>query len=125
MKITSWNVNGIRAAVKKDFVNEFSKSDSDIYCLQETKAQNDQVTTALTEIEGYHLNVHSAVKKGYSGVAILSKEEPIRVATGIGIEEHDLDLGLDARRRFGHLDFELSVSRGGPGREGPGTGCRR
>ncbi len=89
MKITSWNVNGIRAAVGKDFINEFNSSNSDFYCLQETKAQNDQVEKALEEINGYHLSVHSAVKKGYSGVAILSKEQPIQISTGIGIEEHD------------------------------------
>ena len=89
MKLTSWNVNGIRAAVKKDFINEFSSADADIYCLQETKAQDDQVATALADIEGYHLNSHSAVKKGYSGVAILAKKEPIKVSSGIGIEEHD------------------------------------
>lgn len=89
MKITSWNVNGIRAAVGKDFVNEFEKSGADIYCLQETKAQDDQVEKALKDIDGYHLSVHSAVKKGYSGVAILSKEKPLNVTTGIDMEEHD------------------------------------
>jgi len=89
MKITSWNVNGIRAAVKKDFLNELKKSKSDIYCLQETKAQNDQVLEALSEVEEYVISVTSAVKKGYSGVAILSKETPLKVTIGIGIEEHD------------------------------------
>ncbi len=89
MKITSWNVNGVRAAVKKDFLNELKKSKSDIYCLQETKAQDDQVEEALEDAKGYTLSVHSAVKKGYSGVAILSKEKPLKVTRGIGIEEHD------------------------------------
>ncbi len=89
MKITSWNVNGIRAAVKKDFLNELKKSKSDIYCLQETKAQNDQVLEALSEVKEYVISVTSAVKKGYSGVAILSKETPLKVTIGIGIEEHD------------------------------------
>ena len=89
MKITSWNVNGIRAAVKKDFLNELKKSKSDIYCLQETKAQDDQVIEALADVKGYTISVTSAVKKGYSGVAILSKKEPIKVITGIGVEEHD------------------------------------
>lgn len=89
MKITSWNVNGIRAAVKKDFLAEFKKTNADIYCLQETKAQDDQVLEALADIKGYHIEAHQAVKKGYSGVTILSKEEPIKVTRGIGKEEHD------------------------------------
>ena len=89
MKITSWNVNGIRAAVGKEFLKELKKSKSDIYCLQETKAQNDQVEEALKSVKGYQLYVHSAVKKGYSGVTILSKEKPINVSTGIGIEKHE------------------------------------
>lgn len=89
MKITSWNVNGIRAAVKKDFINELISSKSDIYCIQETKAQDDQVAEALEPLEGYHLHSNSAVKKGYSGVAIMSKEAPISVSIDIDIEEHD------------------------------------
>lgn len=89
MKIISWNVNGIRAAVKKDFLAEVERSKADIFCVQETKAQDDQVIEALTDLKGYHINVTSAEKKGYSGVAIFSKEEPISVSTGIGIEEHD------------------------------------
>lgn len=89
MKITSWNVNGIRAAVKKDFLNELKKSKSDIYCIQETKAQDDQVAEALADLKGYHLHSNSAEKKGYSGVAIISKEKPLSVSKDIGIEEHD------------------------------------
>lgn len=91
MKITSWNVNGIRAAVKKNFINEVTESNADIYCVQETKAQDDQVITALEELEGYHIYTHSAVKKGYSGVGIFSKQEAKKVTYGIGIEEHDLE----------------------------------
>ncbi|MDF1694435.1 MAG: exodeoxyribonuclease III [Saprospiraceae bacterium] len=89
MKIVSWNVNGIRAAVKKDFLNEVKKSKADIYCVQETKAQDDQVLEALKDLKGYTINTVSAVKKGYSGVGIFSKEEPLSISTGIGIEEHD------------------------------------
>jgi exodeoxyribonuclease-3 len=89
MKIVSWNVNGIRAAVKKDFLNEVKKSKADIYCVQETKAQDDQVLEALKDLKGYHVNTVSAEKKGYSGVGIFSKREPISVSRGIGIEEHD------------------------------------
>jgi len=89
MKLVSWNVNGIRAAIKKDFVKSFDAMNTDVLCLQETKAQPDQVTEALQEIDDYHIYTNSAVKKGYSGTAILSKKEPINVYTDIGIEEHD------------------------------------
>lgn len=89
MKITSWNVNGIRAAIKKNFINEVHSADSDIYCVQETKAQNDQVEVALSGLEGYHIYTNSAVKKGYSGVSIFSKEEANQVSFGMGVEEHD------------------------------------
>lgn len=89
MKIVSWNVNGVRAAVKKDFLAEVKKSKADIYCIQETKAQDDQVLEALAELNGYEINVVSAEKKGYSGVSIFSKEKPMSVTTGIGIVEHD------------------------------------
>ncbi len=90
MKLVSWNVNGVRAAVKKDFINEFKKSDADIYCIQETKAQDDQVAEALFELRtNYHIYSNSAEKKGYSGVAIISKPEPIAVIPDLGIDEHD------------------------------------
>lgn len=89
MKLVSWNVNGIRASMKKDFVESLNALDCDVLCLQETKAQDDQVQEALAEIEGYHIYSNSAVKKGYSGTAILSKKKPISVTSDIGIEEHD------------------------------------
>jgi len=89
MKIVSWNVNGIRAAVKKDFLNEVKKSKADIYCVQETKAQDDQVLEALKDLKGYKINCVSAEKKGYSGVAIFSKKEPLSITTGIGKKIHD------------------------------------
>lgn len=89
MKITSWNVNGVRAAVKKNFVNEVVDSQSDIYCIQETKAQDDQTLEALAALEGYYISVNSATKKGYSGVCIISKEEPIKVMPDMGVAEHD------------------------------------
>lgn len=89
MKLVSWNVNGIRAVMKKEFPESLDKMQADIICLQETKAQDDQVAVALADIDGYHLYSNSAVKKGYSGVAVLSKEKPIRVVADIGIEEHD------------------------------------
>jgi exodeoxyribonuclease-3 len=89
MRIVSWNVNGIRAAVKKDFKASLEAMQTDVICIQETKAQDDQVIVALADIEEYHLYVNSAVKKGYAGTAILSKKEPLSVRMDMGIEEHD------------------------------------
>lgn len=89
MKIISWNVNGIRAIMKKEFRESFDQMAPDILCLQETKAQPDQVEEAIKEIEGYHKYYNSADKKGYSSTAIISKEEPLSVVNDMGIEEHD------------------------------------
>ncbi len=89
MKIYSWNVNGIRAAVGKAFLEELKSSNADIYCLQETKAQEDQVIKALESVTDYHMYANSAERKGYSGVAILSRVKPISVSKGIGILAHD------------------------------------
>jgi exodeoxyribonuclease-3 len=89
MRLVSWNVNGIRAAMKKDFSASLKSMKTDVLCLQETKAQDDQVMVALEVIDGYHIYKNSAVKKGYSGTAILSKKEPLAVSYDIGIEEHD------------------------------------
>lgn len=89
MRFISWNVNGIRAAVKKNLIGEIENFDADFICFQETKAQDDQVLEALKELEGYHIHTSSAVKKGYSGVAILSKEEPLSMYEGIDEDRHD------------------------------------
>ena len=91
MRMVSWNVNGIRAAIRKDFLQSFESMDTDILCLQETKAQDDQVLEALASLEGYHLFSNSAEKKGYSGTAILSRQEPLAVRNGMGHSEHDLE----------------------------------
>ena len=91
MRLISWNVNGIRAAVKKDFKASLELMQPDVLCLQETKAQDDQVAEALAGIEGYRLYTNSAVKKGYAGTAILSKNEPLSVRLDMGIEQHDLE----------------------------------
>jgi len=91
MKLISWNVNGVRAAVKKNFLEEVKTSAADIYCIQETKAQDDQVAEALADLQGYSLASNSAVKKGYSGVATMSKLEPISTRADIGIAEHDTE----------------------------------
>ncbi len=86
MKLISWNVNGIRACITKGFKETFKKLDADIFCLQETKCQVGQVDL---EFEGYTSYWNSAEKKGYSGTAIFTKQKPIKVTYGIGIEEHD------------------------------------
>jgi len=89
MKLISWNVNGIRAVVKKDFSGSLEHMYPDVLCLQETKAQDDQVAATLERIDGYHLYSNSAERKGYSGTAVLSKIEPIKVSRDIGKAEHD------------------------------------
>lgn len=89
MKIISWNVNGIRAVIKKDFKQQFKDIDADIFCIQETKAQVGQVIESLNWVEGYHIYANHAERKGYSGTALISKIKPINVTYDIGIEEHD------------------------------------
>ena len=87
-KFISWNVNGIRACVTKGFLEAFAELDADIFCLQETKLQAGQIDMPL---EGYYQYWNYAEKKGYSGTAIFTKEEPISVKYGMGIEEHDTE----------------------------------
>ncbi|HWK54611.1 MAG TPA: exodeoxyribonuclease III [Hyphomicrobiales bacterium] len=89
MLLLSWNVNGLRAVMKKDFLPSMLAVNPDVICLQETKAQDDQVREALTELSGYHVYTNSAQKKGYSGTAILSRHEPLDVRNDMGMEEHD------------------------------------
>ncbi len=92
MKIISWNVNGIRAVAKKNFFEDLTQMNPDILCIQETKAQDKQVTETLEKLsETYHIYSNSAEKKGYSGTAILSKEKPLSVSYDIGINEYDTE----------------------------------
>lgn len=86
MKLISWNVNGLRACVQKGFLDFFKEIDADVFCLQETKLQEGQIDL---DLEGYHQFWNYAEKKGYSGTAIFTKQEPLSVSYGIGIEEHD------------------------------------
>lgn len=86
MKLVSWNVNGLRACVNKGFMESFKQIDADIFCLQETKLQTGQIEL---DMEGYHEYWNYAEKKGYSGTAVFSKQEPVSVSYGMGIEEHD------------------------------------
>lgn len=86
MKLISWNVNGLRACVGKGFLDYFKEQQADIFCLQETKLQEGQIDL---ELDGYHQYWNYAEKKGYSGTAIFTKQEPISVQYGLGIDEHD------------------------------------
>ena len=85
-KMISWNVNGLRAAVTKGFLDIFKEIDADIFCLQEIKLQEGQIDL---DLPGYYDYWNYAQKKGYSGVALFTKEKPINVTYGLGIEEHD------------------------------------
>ena len=89
MKVISWNVNGIRAVMRKDFETSFAELNPDILCLQETKAQDDQVKAALAMQGDYELYSNSAERKGYSGTAILTRKKPVQVQNDMGIAEHD------------------------------------
>ena len=86
VKMISWNVNGIRACVKKGFMDYFKDVDADVFCIQENKLQEGQIEM---DLPGYHQYWNYAQKKGYSGTALFSKKEPISVSYGLGIEEHD------------------------------------
>ncbi len=89
IKILSWNVNGIRALHKKGNFFEAFQQEPDILCLQETKAQPEQLTDDILKMKGYHAYFEAGERKGYSGVAIFSKEEPKEIKTGFGIEKFD------------------------------------
>jgi G3E family GTPase len=86
MKCISWNVNGLRACLKKGFMESFVKLDADVFALQETKMQPEQ---AILDLPGYRQYWNSAERKGYSGTAVFSRIEPLAVTYGLGIEEHD------------------------------------
>lgn len=86
MKLISWNVNGIRACVTKGFLDSFQSLDADIFCLQETKCQENQIHL---DLPGYGQYWNYANRKGYSGTAVFTKKEPLSVTNGIGMEEHD------------------------------------
>jgi exodeoxyribonuclease-3 len=89
MKIVSWNVNGIRAVEKKGFLDWVSREKADVLCIQETKAQEEQIPEPVKKVKGYHSYFSSAEKKGYSGVGILTKVEPKEIKKGFGIERFD------------------------------------
>lgn len=101
MKLISWNVNGIRACVQKGFMDFFEEADADIFCIQETKMQEGQLEL---DLPGYYQYWNYAERKGYSGTAIFTKEEPLSYSCGIGIEEHDKE-GRVITLEFGDFYF--------------------
>ena len=121
MKLISWNVNGLRAVLGKNFMEIFASLDADVFCLQETKCQVGQVAL---DLPGYHQFWNAAEKKGYSGTAIFTKKEPLSVRYGIGVEEHDhegrvitLDMGdfwlitvytPNSQRELTRLDYRMT-----------------
>lgn len=88
MKLISWNVNGLRAIVGKNFIEDFNSLDADVFCLQETKLQKGQIDL---DLPGFYQYWNYAEKKGYSGTAVFSKTEPVSVTYGIGVPEHDTE----------------------------------
>ena len=117
MKIVSLNVNGLRAVYKKGFLGWLAKSDADIVCLQEVKANEDQLPFDLTTLTGYHTYFNSARKKGYSGVGVYSRKEPLSVKRELGLER------FDSEGRLLRLEYEnftllnLYLPHGGHGKE--------
>lgn len=118
MKLISWNVNGIRAAQKKGFLDYLKKENPDILCVQETKAEPSQLDEALTNPDGYHVIYHSCSrKKGYSGVATFSKIKPQKSSTGFGDEKFDIE-GRVTETDFGNfILFNVYFPNGGMGEE--------
>jgi exodeoxyribonuclease-3 len=107
LKLVSWNVNGLRAVMKKEFLQSVKTMDADIICLQETKLQEDQRTSDMIDVDGYDSYwSYSSVKKGYSGVAVYTRQKPVEVNHGIGISKFDdegriVELVFDKFRLYG------------------------
>lgn len=98
MKIISFNVNGIRATVKKGLLDTIAQLDADIYCFQETKASEAQVVEALQDLHGYEIYANSAIRPGYSSTAIITRQKPVRELRNMGIDAHDTEgriIGLE------------------------------
>ena len=102
MKIVSYNLNGIRSAINKGLLDWLQTENPDVFCIQESKAQPEQIDTLAMQELGYHSYIHSAEKKGYSGVCIFSKQVPDRVVAGMGIPAYDSE-GRVLRADFGDI----------------------
>lgn len=118
MKIISWNINGIRAVFKKGFFDWFKKENADIFCLQETKADVSQFPKELQNLQNYNLYTSSSlIKKGYSGVAVFTKEKPLKVEQGIGKKEFDCE-GRILKLEFKNFYlFNIYFPNGGSGND--------
>jgi exodeoxyribonuclease-3 len=103
MRLISWNVNGLRAAEKKGLLDFIAREQADIYCLQEVKAIEGQLPPTLREVPGYHFYIHSAERKGYSGTAVYTRTQPLRIEHGLGRP------GFDSEGRTQVLEFEQFV----------------
>ena len=115
MKLVSFNVNGIRASVKKGLADSLRAMDADIVCFQETKASPEQVAVALADVEGYHITAYSAEKAGYSGTAILSREQPVRVDHGIGGDDHNSEGRVITATFADHIVVNAYIPNSGQG----------
>ena len=113
MKIITWNVNGIRAIVKKDFFDSLEKLRADVVCLQETKAQEEEVKKALKSLEDYEIFANEAEQKGYSGTAILSKSKPAAVTRDMGVPEHDQEGRIQCAEYPGFFLINVYVPNSG------------
>ena len=126
LTLLSWNVNGLRAQHRKGFVDWLKECSPDMICLQEIKAQEDQLTKPIKEIEGYYSFFHPAERKGYSGVALYTKLEPISVQKGLGDEKFDTEgraiiAEYEAPLPDVHVDGRQGCSGQGRGQKGLGV----
>ena len=117
MKILSWNVNGIRAVYRNNFLKWFKKVNADIICLQEIKAQKEQIPADLFNLKNYHFYYNQAVKKGYSGVAVFTKQKPIRVDYKLGLERFDNEGRILKLTYPDFILINLYLPHGGRGKE--------
>lgn len=117
LKIVSWNVNGLRAVHGKGFLEWVRSEDADIICVQETKAEEEQVPDELRHIDGYHSHFESAARKGYSGVAIWTKEQPRRIKSELGISRFDSEGRMIQAEFDGFTLFNVYFPNGGASHE--------
>lgn len=115
MKLISFNVNGIRAAARKGLLDALRQMDADIFCFQEIKASPEQTAEALEGLDGHHLSAYSAERPGYSGTAILSREQPLRVEHGIGGDEHNSEGRVITAFFEGHIVVNAYLPNSGQG----------
>ena len=112
MRLFSWNVNGIRAATKKGFLDWLEYESPDILCIQETKAHVDQLASEILVDHGYHAFWHSGERRGYSSVATFSKEEPLFIQEGLGIDKYDVEGRVLITEHEGFLIYNIYFPNG-------------